>query len=176
MTDPSMNLARRDYKPFLRGLQLALRASAAAGVAIALAQLLGLPHPVYAFLAAVIVTDLAPSECRKLALHRLVATVVGAVCGALLTQLLPAGPLAIGFSILVAMLACQLVQVPDAAKVAGFICGIIVLEDSAEPWLNAFFRFVETTLGVVVALLVSYVPKLLKLDEPDEESVRQPAK
>lgn len=175
MTDPSVNLGRRDYRPLLRGLQLALRASVAAGIAIALAQLLGLPHPLYAFLAAVIVTDLAPSQSRKLALHRIVATVVGAICGALLTLLLPAGPLAVGFSILVAMLACQLVQIPDAAKVAGFICGILVLEHSAEPWLNAFARFVETTLGVVVALLVSYVPKLIKLDEPDEGSVRQAA-
>jgi uncharacterized membrane protein YgaE (UPF0421/DUF939 family) len=67
------------------------------------------------------------------------------------------------------------VQVPDAAKVAGFICGIIVIGHSPEPWLNAFARFVETTLGVVVALLVSYVPKLIKLDEPDEGSVSQAA-
>jgi uncharacterized membrane protein YgaE (UPF0421/DUF939 family) len=67
------------------------------------------------------------------------------------------------------------VQVPDAAKVAGFICGIVVLENSTAPWVSAFGRFVETTLGVVVALLVSYVPKLIKLDEPDEKSVNQAA-
>jgi uncharacterized membrane protein YgaE (UPF0421/DUF939 family) len=163
------------HRPLVSGLQLALRASVAAGVAIALAQLLGLSHPLYAFLAAVIVTDLAPSQSRKLALHRLVATAVGAVCGALLTPLLPAGPLAIGVSILIAMLACQLVRVPEAAKVAGFICGIVVLENSVDPWLSAFGRFVETTLGVVVALLVSYVPKLIKLDEPEEKSVNQAA-
>jgi len=59
-----------NYRPLVSGLQLALRASVAAGVAIALAQLLGLSHPLYAFLAAVIVTDLAPSQSRKLALHR----------------------------------------------------------------------------------------------------------
>jgi uncharacterized membrane protein YgaE (UPF0421/DUF939 family) len=164
-----------NYRRHLRGLQLALRASVAAGIAVALAQLFGLAHPLYAFLAAVIVTDLEPSQSRTLALYRLVATAVGAVCGALLTPLLPAGPLAIGFSILIAMLACQLAQVPEAAKVAGFICGIIVLENSTTPWLSALGRSLETTLGVVVALLVSFVPKLLKLDEFEEKSVSQAA-
>jgi uncharacterized membrane protein YgaE (UPF0421/DUF939 family) len=164
-----------NYRPFVNGLQLALRASVAAGVAVALAQLLGLQHPLYAFLAAVIVTDLAPSQSRKLALHRLAATAVGAVCGAALTPLLPAGPVAIGIGILIAMLACQLAQVRDAAKVAGFICGILVLENSAAPWLSGFYRFLETALGVIVALAISYVPKLIKLEEPEERSSNQPA-
>ena len=164
-----------NYRPLVNGLQLALRASVAAGVAMALAQLLGLQHPLYAFLAAVIVTDLAPSQSRKLALHRLAATAIGAVCGAVLTPLLPAGPIGIGLGILVAMLACQLAQVRDAAKVAGFICGILVLENSAAPWLSGFSRFLETTLGVVVALAVSYVPKLIKLEEPDERAIKHAA-
>jgi uncharacterized membrane protein YgaE (UPF0421/DUF939 family) len=159
----------------MRGIQLALRASVAAALAVALAQLFGLEHPIFAFLSAVIVTDLVPAQSQALALHRLVATAIGAICGAALTLVLPAGPIAIGLSILVAMLACQLVRVPDAAKVAGFICGIVVLEHSAEPWLNAFYRFVETTLGVVTALLVSYVPKLIKAEEPEKESTDQAA-
>jgi uncharacterized membrane protein YgaE (UPF0421/DUF939 family) len=159
----------------MRGIQLALRASVAAALAVALAQLFGLEHPIFAFLSAVIVTDLVPAQSQALALHRLIATAIGAICGAALTLVLPAGPLAIGLSILVAMLACQLVQVPDAAKVAGFICGIVVLEHSAEPWLNAFHRFVETTLGVFVALAVSYVPKLINTGVPPEKTSDQAA-
>lgn len=163
------------YRLWVSGLQLALRASVAAGIAVALAQLLGLQHPLYAFLAAVIVTDLAPSQSRKLALHRVAATAIGATCGAALTPLLPSGPIAIGIGILIAMLVCQLAQVRDAAKVAGFICGILVLENSTEPWISGFYRFLETTLGVIVALAVSYVPKLIKLEEPEERSINQAA-
>jgi uncharacterized membrane protein YgaE (UPF0421/DUF939 family) len=163
-----------NLSPHIRGMQLALRASLAAGVAIGLAQLFGLQHPLYAFLAAVIVTDLVPSQSKALAIHRLIATAVGAVCGAALTLVLPAGPIAIGLSILVAMLACQVLQVPDAARVAGFICGIVVFEHSAEPWLNAFLRFLETALGVIVALAVSYVPKLIKTEELSEKAADRP--
>jgi uncharacterized membrane protein YgaE (UPF0421/DUF939 family) len=156
-------------RPHINGFQLALRASVAAAAAIAIARLLKLEHPIYALLAAVIVTDLAPSQSRRLAIHRIIATFVGAVCGAGLSLVLPSGPIAVGTSILLAMLLCQLVGVPDAFKISGFICGIVVLEDSPEPWLNAAGRFLETVLGVVVAVLVSYVPKLIKMEEPEKQ-------
>ncbi len=44
---------------------------------------------------------------------------------------------------------------------AGYICGIVVLDHAAEPWLYAAQRFGETVLGVVVAWGVSFVPKLM---------------
>jgi uncharacterized membrane protein YgaE (UPF0421/DUF939 family) len=165
-----MSALLTSVRPHISGLQLALRAAVAAAVAVAIAKVFKLEFPIYALLAAVIVTDLAPSQSRTLAIHRLAATLGGALCGAALTFVLPSGPIAVGVSILLAMLLCQLLQIPDAAKIAGFICGIVVLEDSADPWLSAASRFMETTLGVIVALLVSYVPKLIKIDESNKEA------
>lgn len=157
-----------NWHTLTRGVQLAVRAAAGAGISIALAELLQLQHPVYAFIAAVIVTDLAPSQSRQLGLRRIAATAVGAACGAALSTVLAPSAWAIGLSVLVAMLVCQLWQARDAAKVAGYICGIVVLDHSAEPWSYAFFRFVETVLGVTVAWLISYVPKLIRIEEPGE--------
>jgi uncharacterized membrane protein YgaE (UPF0421/DUF939 family) len=45
----------------MSGLQLALRAGLAAGLSIAIAQLFQLQYPIYAFIAAVIVTDPNPT-------------------------------------------------------------------------------------------------------------------
>lgn len=149
------------------GLQLALRAAVAAAVAVALAELFQFQNLIYVFIASVIVTDLKPSESRRLAWRRIVATVVGAVCGALLGPILPFSAWSIGLGVLAAMLACQLVQVPDGAKVAGFICGIILLDDSTQPWTDAIHRFNETVLGVLVAWAVSCVPKLVRVEEPE---------
>jgi hypothetical protein len=89
--------------------------------------------------------------------------------GAALNQILPAGAWAVGLGILIAMLTCQLLRSPEGAKVAGFTCGIIVLQNSPDPWAGAFSRLIETALGVTVALLVSYLPKLIRIDESDNK-------
>ena len=73
----------------LSGLQLAVRAAVGASVSYALAQLLGSDQPIFAFTAAVIVTDLKPAQNRELGLRRLGATLVGGVAGAALRRCSP---------------------------------------------------------------------------------------
>jgi uncharacterized membrane protein YccC len=51
-------------------------------------------------------------------------------------------------------------------KVAGYICGIVLLEHATEPHSYAFLRFLETVIGVLVAWAISYVPKLI----PDRDN------
>ena len=149
-------------------LQLSLRAAVAAGSAIAIAQYLELQYPIYALLAAVIVLELSPSKTRQLALQRMVGTLVGATVGAVLSYSLPPGPLAIGASILVAMLLSYVIHVQAAAKVTGYVCGIVVLAHGTHPWSYAWYRVVETFLGIAMAVLVSLVPKLLHGEKSNE--------
>jgi len=146
-------------------LQLAVRAALATTISLMLGGALHLQYPIYAMLAAVIVTDLAPSRTRKLGLRRLAATVIGAGCGALLSPVLPSSPWAVGLAILAAMLICAVVRTPEGAKVAGYTCGIVVLSHGADPWRYAFFRLTETGLGIVVAWLISLVPKAIRIDD-----------
>ena len=148
-----------------QAVQLSLRAATGAIVSLAIAELLSHKHPLYAFMAAVFVTDLEPSLTRQLGVRRLVATVVGTVVGALLSAWLPASVWSIGAGIMLAMLVCHFLGTGDGAKVAGYICGIILLHHSAEPWSYAWFRFIETALGVAVAWCISFVPKLLGVEE-----------
>ena len=153
-------------RTLIREAQLPARAAVAAGVSLAVASLLGLEYPIYAFLAAVIVTDLSPAQTRRLGWRRLVATLVGATCGAALSHVVPSGPLAVALGVLIAMLVSSLVGMREGAKVGGYIAGIVLLSYGAEPWTYAWFRLVETMLGIGVAWLVSLVPKLIQIDEP----------
>ena len=145
-------------------LQIATRASAGAAIALLIAQWLHLQFPLYAMIAAVIVTDLSPVRTRQLALPRLAGTVLGAGIGALAVVVLGTGALAMAAGVLIAIFIAQVTRMSEAAKLAGYVCGLVVLEHSAEPWMYALFRFVETVLGIAVAVAISLVPKLIAVE------------
>lgn len=155
-------------------LQVVLRAALAAALSVLLARLCRFEHPVYALITAVVVTDLSPSRRGKLGLQRLIATVVGAVCGAEVSAELHSTAWAIGTGIFVSTGICHLLCISDGAKIAGFTCAIVMLTQGTDPWSCAFFRSLEILLGIGVAWLLSCVPRLIHMDEPaGQDSVLQ---
>jgi uncharacterized membrane protein YgaE (UPF0421/DUF939 family) len=157
----------------LVSLQVSIRASIAAAGSVAVAGWLDLEFPLYAMISAVIVTDLSPVQTRRLSLPRFAGTVIGAAVGAACSPLLSGGITALAAGIFGAMALTHLLALPDAAKVAGYVCGIILIDQAAAPWSYAAYRLAETALGIGVAVLVSHVPKLLRA-EP-ECDMRRPA-
>ena len=150
---------------FTTGVQLGVRAAIGGGLSLAIAQFLRLDFPVFAFVAAIITTDLDPAQSRALGVRRLAATLVGGLCGATISSALPPSPWTLGLSILAAMLICQLLPIRDGARIAAYISGLIVFDQRVEPWHYATLRMVETVIGVTVAWLISYVPKLIRIVE-----------
>ena len=148
-------------------MQVSVRAALAAALSVTIAQLLRLEFPIYAMIAAVIVTDLSPERTRQLGLPRLAGTVVGSTLGAALTPLLIPRPATLALAIMAAMWACHLLRLQDAAKVAGYVCGIVLLDHGEHPWIYGLYRLVETVLGIGVAVLISFVPKAIRTVEQD---------
>jgi uncharacterized membrane protein YgaE (UPF0421/DUF939 family) len=141
-------------------VRLAIRAALAVSVSLAIAGFTHLHQPIYAVMAAIMVTDTSADKTRRLGARRLIATVIGTACGGVMSAFLPQNPWIVGLGTLVAMLACIFFQAAEAARVAGYVCGIILLGLADDPWKYSVNRFVETVLGVGVAWGISMIPAL----------------
>ena len=153
--------------PAITALQVSTRASAAAALAVVIADRVGLEFPLYALIAAIIVTDLSPTRTRQLGLQRLIGTIIGATIGAATSVATSTvtrnGALRITIGVLAAMLISNVIGSPAAAKLAGYVCGIVLLNFNDHPWSYASYRFVETLIGITTAVVVSFIPKLLNV-------------
>ncbi len=127
--------------------------------------------------AAIIVTDLSPARTRHLGLQRLMGTLIGATIGAAISMLTtPAthnGPLTIAIGVLTTMLLSHLFGLPDAARLAGYVCGIVLLNYNDRPWSYAAYRCVETIIGITTGVGVSFIPKLLNVDDASELTTKR---
>ena len=146
----------------LGAFQLSLRAALAAGLAVAVAALLHLQHPVFALISAVLVTDLAPSRTRALAVPRFAGTALGTLLGACLAAWTPHGPWLPVVGVFAGMFLSYLLRLRGSARLAGYMCAIVVVNVGQDPWAHALHRMFETVLGIGAALLVSLMPTLLR--------------
>jgi len=158
---------------FQIGMQLAFRAAVGAAVSLAIARALNLETPIFALIAAVIVTDRDAAETRRLAIRRVISTAIGALCGVALAQVLGSSSWEAAIAIFVAMtLSIAVTQLGDP-KIAAYLCALIIINFSDNPFHYAFYRFVETVLGIIVAWAISLIPKMVHLEEPEEAGAKK---
>ena len=151
----------------ISAFQVSIRAGTAAALSVVVAYLLGLEFPLYALIAAIIVTDLSARRTRQLGLQRLIGTIIGAALGAAVStganHLAHVGPLVIAVGVFAAMLLSNLLGLKDAAKLAGYVCGIVLLITTPTQELALYFGrdsdWHRRGCGI------SLIPKLLKIDE-----------
>lgn len=141
-------------------LALSVRITTAALVALALAQLLHLPLPLWAVLTAVIVTQMSVGRSLKATLDYLVGTLSGAIYGGAVGMVIPPtsevallGSLALA----VAPLALLAATKPSlsAAPITAVIVVLIPTITHASSYASALDRVLEVALGGVTGFVVS---------------------
>jgi uncharacterized membrane protein YgaE (UPF0421/DUF939 family) len=115
-------------------------------------------------IAAVIVTDLDPAKTRSLAAPRLLGTSIGGALGAAMASAGLVGVWWMSVGVALGMAFCEIAVSKDAARLAGYVCAIVLLDHREEPWLYSLWRLAETFLGIVVAVAVSLMPKLVRME------------
>lgn len=139
----------------VHSVRLGIEASLSAFLAVYVCEKLGLDHPIYAAIAAVVVISTTPQMTYRDGLQRLLGTFLGAICGAIGGFYFPGNLFAMAASILIMNIICSLLNFDRAAKFAAYIPAVILLSASTTPVEYAWARFAETAIGLVFGILIS---------------------
>jgi uncharacterized membrane protein YccC len=134
----------------------AIRTAVAATASVMFARLVQMPGAYWAAIATLVVMQSTLGATLTLSLERIVATAVGASVGALEANYFAANLVAFALAILlIGLLSFAFRLEKTAYRYASITLAIIVLiPRSAPPWTIALHRFLEVSVGIIVALAV----------------------
>ncbi len=139
-----------------------LRTTIAAVIALLLARLLKLPEYYWAPISTIVVVQ-STIPPRTLGWQRFVGTALGAVLGAAIANYFSPSALVYAGGIFLCGMLAWLLRVGGAYRFAAITLSIILLINRGRPpWIVAWHRFLEVSLGIAVALLVTTVWPLAK--------------
>jgi uncharacterized membrane protein YgaE (UPF0421/DUF939 family) len=140
----------------------AIRTAVAATVSVIIARLVQMPEAYWAAIATLVVMQSTLGATLTLSIERIVATAVGASVGALEANFFGANLVVFAVAIvLVGLLSIAFRLEKTAYRYASITLAIIVLiPRSAPAWIIALHRFLEVSVGIIVALaLVALWPE-----------------
>src|SRR5436853_6588990 len=143
-------------KEDLPSLSHALRTAVAATLSVVIARLVGMPEAYWAAIATLVVMQSTLGATLTLSIERIVATAVGASVGAVESNYFGANLIAFALAIvLIGLLSIAFRLEKTAYRYASITLAIIVLiPRSAPAWTIALHRFLEVSVGIIVALAV----------------------
>lgn len=93
------------------------------------------------------------------ALIRFLGVVVGSIAGAIFINAIGSDPISLGISVFCTIVICSLLNIKDSFRIAGLSTAVIIILGShhpaISPWLFSFYRFLDSCIGIFVALIVS---------------------
>lgn len=133
------------------------RATVVSVASLLLARLLKLPEFYWAPISAIVIL-LSTIDPLTLAWQRFAGTALGAALGALIATYLHPNWIVYGAGIYVCGILCALLRMDSAYRFAAITLTIVLLVAHIRPpWIVAAHRFVEVSLGIAVALVVTVV-------------------
>jgi len=135
------------------------RTAVAAVASLLVARLLKLPEAYWAPIATLIVMQSTLGAALPISVERFIGTVLGAVAGGLAAAFFPGNALIFGIAVFIIGIVCTTLGVMKPAyRYASITLVIIMLiPRTSGPWITAFHRFVEVSLGIAVGLVVTAV-------------------
>jgi uncharacterized membrane protein YccC len=140
-------------------LEISARTTLAAVGSLLLARFLKLPEAYWAPITAVVVMQSSLGATLKVSGRRLAGTALGAAAGAVISRCFGVSVLTFAAAVFVLGLLSGVLRVDRSAyRFAGITASVVMLIPHGDPpWVIALYRFTESSLGIVVGLLVTVV-------------------
>jgi uncharacterized membrane protein YgaE (UPF0421/DUF939 family) len=134
----------------------AIRTAVAATASVMIARLVQMPEAYWAAIATLVVMQSTLGATLTLSMERIVAAAVGASIGALEANFFGANLVAFAIAIVLLGLLSILFRLEKTAyRYASITLAIIVLIPRVAPaWIIALHRFLEVSVGIIVALAI----------------------
>jgi uncharacterized membrane protein YgaE (UPF0421/DUF939 family) len=135
----------------------AVRTAVATVASLLLARMLKLPEFYWAPISTIVIM-LSTIDPLTVAWQRFAGTALGAALGAVIASYVGFGWMVYGVGIIVCGIICAMLRMNTAYRFAAITLTIVVLiAHERSPWVVAAHRFVEVSLGIAVALVVTTV-------------------
>jgi uncharacterized membrane protein YccC len=139
-------------------IRQAVQTATAGVLALYLSRFLGLPEGYWAAITAMIVLQASLGAAIKESWVRVAATAIGAAVAMPCVALFGQSLIVFGVAVFVTVVLCSLLRLQVGLRVAATTVAIIVLiSHPGRPWAPGIHRFLEVSLGIIVALAVAKV-------------------
>src|SRR4051794_3533481 len=141
-------------------LMNSLRTAAATVISLLLARMLRLPEFYWAPISTILIL-LSTINPLAGSWQRFVGTALGAALGALIATFFTINWMTYFAAIFLCGILCSILRVSSAYRIAAIALSIVLLvAHERAPWIVALHRFIEVSLGIAVALLITTVWKV----------------
>jgi uncharacterized membrane protein YgaE (UPF0421/DUF939 family) len=125
-------------------------------MSLAVARLFGFPEAYWSAIATLVVMQSTLGATLLISVERIAATALGALAGALVATFFPGNLFVFAAAVFVVGLLCATFRMEKTAyRYASITLAIIVLIPRSNPaWIIALHRFLEVSVGILVALAV----------------------
>ena len=132
------------------------RTALAAVVSFLVARLLRMPEAYWATILTIVVMQSTLGAALPISWERFVGTILGAAAGGWIATYFQGNLAAFGAGVFLLGMVCTILKVGSAYRFAGITLTITMLIPRGRPpWVVAEHRFIEVSVGIVVALVIS---------------------
>ena len=134
-----------------------IKTALAVTLTILISQIFNLKSPFFAGIAAIIAMQSSVSESFSMGKNRMYGTILGAIIALLFSLIAPEDPLFIGLGIIIIIYLCNVFGWKKSIQISGIVFLSIILNYEEGSRISyAFYRTLDTLIGLVIATLINY--------------------